>query len=168
MPRRPRLTRRHATARPALLAAVLGAVLAAGALTSCGGPVTVGSAPDGASAACDDVMALLPEQLVGAPRRETDGGAGTAAWGDPAILLRCGEEPVLTSSQPCVTVPGDPDGVDWVVLAFDDSGSIVRTFGRDPAVEVEVPAGYGPAPVSVLPELSEAVAAVGAAAVCSG
>ena len=52
------------------------------------------------------------------------------------------------------------------MLASDDSGSIVRTFGRDPSVEVEVPAAYGPAPVSVLPELGEAVAAVPATAVC--
>ena len=125
-------------------------------------------APDGASDACADVLALLPAELAGAARRETGGGAGTAAWGDPAILLRCGEEPVLASTQPCVTVPGDPEGVDWVVLASDDSGSIVRTFGRDPSVEVEVPASYGPAPVSVLPELGEAVAAVPATAVCTG
>jgi hypothetical protein len=114
------------------------------------------------------VVALLPAELVGATRRETRGGAGTAAWGDPAILLRCGEEPVLASTQPCVTVPGDPGEVDWVVLASDASGSIVRTFGRDPSVEVEVPAEYGPAPVSVLPELAEAVSVVPATAVCTG
>ena len=138
------------------------------ALVGCAGPVTVESAPDGASQACADVLALLPAVLVGAARRETGGGAGTAAWGDPAILLRCGEEVVLASTQPCVTVPGEPDGVDWVVLASDGSGSIVRTFGRDPAVEVEVPAAYGPAPVSVLPELGLAVSAVPATAVCTG
>ena len=75
---------------------------------------------------------------------------------------------MLTSSQPCVTVPGEPEGVDWVVLASGEDGSIVRTFGRDPSVEVEVPSSYGPAPVSVLPELGEAVAAVPATAVCTG
>lgn len=143
-------------------------LLATGALASCTAPVTVESAPEGTSDACAQVLALLPGRLVGATRRETGGGAGTAAWGDPAILLRCGEEPVLASTQPCVTVPGEPEGVDWVVLASDDTGSIVRTFGRDPSVEVEVPAQYGPAPVGVLPELGEAVSVVPAGAVCTG
>jgi len=138
------------------------------AVSGCAGPVTVVSAPQGTSDACTDVLALLPAELAGATRRETSGGAGTVAWGDPAILLRCGEEVVLASTQPCVTVPGDPEEVDWVVLASDGSGSIVRTFGRDPSVEVEVPAAYGPAPISVLPALGEAVSTVPATAVCTG
>ena len=150
------------------VAAATAAGIAAVTLVGCAGPVTVESAPDGSSQACAAVVALLPADVVGATRRETGGGAGTAAWGDPAILLRCGEEVVLASTMPCVTVPGEPDGVDWVVLASDDSGSIVRTFGRDPAVEVEVPAAYGPAPVGVLPELGEAVSAVPVTAVCTG
>ena len=148
--------------------AVAAALVVLPAVSGCAGPVTVVSAPEGTSDACTDVLALLPAELAGATRRETNGGAGTAAWGDPTILLRCGEEVVLASTQPCVTVPGDPEEVDWVVLASDDSGSIVRTFGRDPAVEVEVPAAYGPAPVSVLPALGQAVSTVPATAVCTG
>ncbi len=141
---------------------LVGAVLL---LPACSSPVTVQPAADGASDVCADVVAALPGTVAGASRRETAGGAGTAAWGDPAVLLRCGEEAVVLSSQPCVTVPGEP-AVDWVVLASDDQGSIVRTFGRDPAVEVEVPASYGPAPVSVLPDLAAAVGLVPATAVC--
>ncbi len=144
------------------------AAVVCGGLGACAAPVTVEAAPQGSAQACGDVVALLPGELAGASRRETRGGAGTAAWGDPAILLRCGEEPVLASTQPCVSVPGEPAAVDWVVLASDDSGAIVRTFGRDPAVEVEVPATYGPAPLSVLPELAEAVSTVPATAVCTG
>ena len=116
--------------------------------------------------ACADVLALLPTSLAGAARRDTTGGPGTAAWGDPAILLRCGVEPVGATTQPCVGVPGPDGDVDWVVLALDDTGAIVRTFGREPAVEVEVPAGYGPAPVSVLPDLGDAVSVVPARSVC--
>jgi hypothetical protein len=126
----------------------------------------VQSAPDGASPQCAEVLALLPTTLAGAARRDTTGGPGTAAWGDPAILLRCGEDPVVATTQPCVGVPGSDGDVDWVVLATSDSGSIVRTFARDPAVEVEVPAQYGPAPVAVLPELGPAVEVVEASAVC--
>lgn len=135
-------------------------------LGACSSPVTVPAAEGGGSPECAEVDALLPDELAGAGRRQTTGGAGTAAWGDPAILLRCGVDPVVVSTQPCVGVPGDGDEVDWVVLASDETGAIVRTFGREPAVEVEVPGSYGPAPVSVLPDLSEAVSVVPATAVC--
>lgn len=159
MPRRQLLTSRH-------VALPLGVPVTVLLLASCSGPVPVQAAEDGGSAACADVMALLPTTLAGSPRRDTSGGPGTAAWGDPAILLRCGVEPVAASTQPCVGVPGPGGDVDWVVLATDETGSIVRTFGRDPAVEVEVPAGYGPAPVSVLPDLGEAVSVVDPTGVC--
>ncbi|MGJ7441512.1 DUF3515 family protein [Aquipuribacter sp. MA13-6] len=158
MPRRQLLTRRRATV---LLGGPLVLVLA-----SCSSPVPVVTADDGGSPACADVLSLLPATLAGAPRRDTSGGPGTAAWGDPAILLRCGVEPVAATTQPCVGVPGSGGEVDWVVLATDDTGSIVRTFGREPAVELEVPAAYGPAPVSVLPDLGEAVSVVEPTAVC--
>lgn len=141
-------------------------VPAAVLLASCSGPVQVDGAEGGASPECAEVMELLPTTLADAPRRDTSGSPGTAAWGDPAILLRCGVEPVGATAQPCVGVPGATDEVDWVVLASDDSGSIVRTFGREPAVEVEVPGSYGPAPVSVLPDLDEAVSVVQATSVC--
>jgi hypothetical protein len=135
-------------------------------LAGCSSPVPVRSAPDGASEACAQVLALLPSTLADAPRRDTSGGPGTAAWGDPAILLRCGEEPVVATTQPCVGVPHEDGEVDWVVLATGEAGSILRTFARDPAVEVEVPAAYGPAPVSVLPELGPAISVVDPTAVC--
>ena len=38
------------------------------------------------------------------PREVTPSGAPGRAWGDPAILLRCGEEVVLASTQPAVVV----------------------------------------------------------------
>lgn len=139
----------------------------AGLLAGCSSAVGIQSAPDGDSAACAEVVALLPTTVAGATRRDTTGGPGTAAWGDPAILLRCGEDPVTVTSLPCVGVPlGEDDEVDWVVLASDASGAIVRSYGREPAVQVEVPADYGPAPVGVLPELGEAVASVPATSVC--
>lgn len=166
MPRRQLLTDRlpdlpRRLVLPRLL--VLPAILV---LAACSGPVPVDGAEGGASAECAEVMALLPTTLAGAPRRDTSGGPGTAAWGDPAILLRCGVEAVGATTQPCVGVPGASDEVDWVVLANDETGSIVRTFGREPAVEVEVPGSYGPAPVSVLPDLGEAVSVVAATSVC--
>ncbi|WP_380168704.1 DUF3515 domain-containing protein [Jannaschia sp. R86511] len=147
-----------------LVGAVLGGSLL---LSACSAAVPVQAAPEGGSPGCATVMAALPATLADAPRRDTTGGAGTAAWGDPAILLRCGVEPLGATSQPCVGVPTDDGGeVDWVVLAGDGTGSIVRTYGRVPAVEVEVPGRYGPAPVSVLPGLGEALQAIEPTSVC--
>ena len=57
-----------------------------------------------------------------------------AAWGDPAIIARCGLDPLGSDDQDCVTV----DGVDWVVRQLTD-GSAATTYGRDPAIEVLAP-----------------------------
>lgn len=154
MPRRQRLSVTDARL-PALLA---GALLVAG----CSGAVTVEGGADGSSQACRDVLALLPATLAGAPSRATTGEPGTAAWGDPAIVLACGTEPIGPTTLECVTVD---DRVDWVVLAGGTDGAILTTYGRDPAVTVEVPGQYGPAPF-VLTELGDAVQAVPATASC--
>ncbi|HET7399240.1 MAG TPA: DUF3515 family protein [Intrasporangium sp.] len=92
-----------------------------------------------------------PAAVGGRGRVETTpASAAVAAWGDPAIVARCGLAPLGPTSDPCVTV----DGVDWVVRALSD-GSAATTYGRDPALEVLVPAAYGPAPL-LLPAFSQA------------
>ncbi|WP_336923007.1 DUF3515 family protein [Aquipuribacter sp. SD81] len=137
-------------------------------LGACSGPLAVEAGPDAAAPACDDLLAALPRTVAGEPARQTT-GAGTAAWGDPAVLLRCGVEPTGPTAAECVTVTG-PQGeqVDWVLLASSDAGAILTTYGRRPAVEVEVPATYGPATLSVLPEVGPAVAGLPSEAVCLG
>lgn len=123
------------------------------ALVGCAGTVDVEPAPEGASPACRELTGDLPATVADQPRRGADGSSGVAAWGDPAIVLRCGTDPLGPTTQECVTV----NDVDWVVLAQDDEGAAVfATYGRVPAVEVEVPAEYAPAP-SVLPALARAV-----------
>jgi hypothetical protein len=103
----------------------------------------VDPAPAGTTPACRGLVSQLPAELAGQPRRGTDGAPGVAAWGDPAILLICGTTPLGATTLPCLSV----DGVDWIVLAQDDQGGArFATFGRDPAVEVEVPSQYAPAP----------------------
>ncbi len=111
-----------------------------GALTSCGTGVDVSAAPDGRSSECTALIAARPTTVLGQPSRPTTGEPGTAAWGDPAIVLRCGTEPLGPTTLECL----DVDGVDWVVLGRDDSGAIFVSYGRTPAVEVEVPAAYDP------------------------
>jgi len=139
-------------------ATVLAGLPAAGLallLAGCAGPVRVEPAAQGASLACRDVVSRLPGSLVDEPRRGAE-GAGVAAWGDPAIVLRCGTEPLGPTTRECVTV----DGVDWVVLAQGDDGAAAfATYGRSPGVEVEVPGAYAPAP-AVLPALAPAVSAL--------
>jgi hypothetical protein len=119
--------------------------------------VDVEPAPGGASPECREFVASLPSTLAGLGRRGADSAAaGVAAWGDPAVVLRCGTGAIGPTTLPCVSI----DGVDWVVVAQGDDGAArLATFGRVPAVEVEVPGAYAPAP-PVLTGLSDAVAAL--------
>ena len=87
--------------------------------------------------------ASWPRSVSGHERvTTTPDDRSVAAWGDPAIIARCGLDPVGPTTQDCVTV----DGVDWVVRPLSD-GSVATTFGRDPAIEVLAPAVYGPVPL---------------------
>jgi Protein of unknown function (DUF3515) len=102
-----------------------------------------------AAQACARWHAALPQSLDGQEKRSTRPRSElTAAYGSPAMSLRCG-----------VTVPGpDPDHqcisdsenhVDWLVVPRDTSTLLV-SFGRDPAVELVVPDAYPRAPVDSL------------------
>ena len=114
----------------------------------------------GALAACRSLVAALPQTLDGAERREVDPDVGTtAAWGDPAIVLRCGTAAPDPVTVQCVGV----DGVDWAFLARGSGGSeghgtheegaartgpdlgyAFRTYGREPVVEIVVPPEHAP------------------------
>ncbi len=93
-------------------------------------------------AACGAVLAALPTTVAGAAHRATRPRSPlVAAWGAPAIVLRCG-----------VRVPGPTDvgcqrieGIDWVVVRdTDGSGgtAVLETFDRTPTIELQVPDGY--------------------------
>lgn len=69
-------------------------------------------------------------------------GPGVAAWGDPAIIARCGVTPPGPTTLECIAV----DSVDWIVEPLTD-GMVFTTFGRDPAMEVIVPSDYAPEPL---------------------
>lgn len=70
--------------------------------------------------------------LGGYDRVWTDAQA-TAAWGSPsAILLTCGAEPVVASSNPCQSI----GGVDWVIDNSDPDHYLINTFGLTPTVEL--------------------------------
>jgi hypothetical protein len=93
--------------------------------------------------------AAWPATVANQVRVTTDPPSGSvAAWGDPPVIARCGLDPLGPTTDDCVTV----DGIDWVVRPLSD-GSVATTYGRDPAIEVLAPAGYGPVPL-LLPAFS--------------
>ncbi len=135
-------------------------VVACLALTACSGSVAVDPpAPSQASVetACAALHAALPKQLAGGDQRATDPSSPlTAAWGDPAITLRCGtgRPPQLEPTSDLITVSG-PAGsatVDWLPIELTNGYRFVSD-GRLAYVEVDVPKAYAPE-VNVLVPLS--------------
>ena len=132
-----------------LLSVVIGASLVT--LAGCSKGVEVSEGPLASNPACQSIAALWPQTVGLQPRVDTASGAKTvAAWGDPAILARCGVEPLGPTTAECITV----DGVDWVARDFSDGVGFV-TYGRTPALEVLIPKAYAPEPM-LLPAFTKA------------
>jgi hypothetical protein len=127
--------------------------------TACGGVDIPATDVSGAQrTACERLVEALPDQVSDQPRRETDGDALGGAWGDPAIVLRCGvgTPEGYNRFAACQTV----NGLDWFVpdeTSKDQSLDVVMTtIGRRPAVEVRLPATYRP-PVAAMVDLGEVI-----------
>jgi hypothetical protein len=115
-------------------------------------------APEGAAAyACADLKSRLPALVLGhATTATTPTSTYTSAWGDPAIVVRCGV-PVpaaLTPTSQLITV----NGIDWLPEQLE-RGYLFTTVGRAPAVEVSVPDAYRPES-DALVDLAPAVAGI--------
>ncbi|GAB2599741.1 DUF3515 domain-containing protein [Pseudactinotalea suaedae] len=124
--------------------------------TACANPVGVDPAPSASEPVCAELLLELPDELGGQERRSTTSQA-SRAWGDPAIVLRCGVTPLGPTVEGCVTVAsGDGTEVDWVVIEHEDHGSFT-TYGRLPAVEVRIPSEYA-GDQTIMTELSAVVA----------
>nr|WP_275942233.1 DUF3515 domain-containing protein [Streptomyces spiramenti] len=116
---------------------------------------------DGAEV-CEAVMAALPAAVEGQEPRDVAGPARfTAAWGDPAIVLRCGVE------RPRALAPGSDsynpmsdavmvDDVSWLLEERESGGYLFTTTERTLFVEVDVPDSYAPE-VNVLVDVAEAL-----------
>ncbi|MQY03078.1 DUF3515 domain-containing protein [Actinomadura macrotermitis] len=96
----------------------------------------------------------LPEKVHGQSRRDTEPeSALTAAWGSPAIALRCGVP------RPAALRPTDQlqqiNGVSWFGQPADQPVTWTA-MARQAYVEVTIPAKYAP-PGDVLIELGEAI-----------
>lgn len=112
-------------------------------------------AMSGSQTACENLISSLPEVVSDAVRRDVSpDGAQAAAWGQPAVVLRCGVGlPPQYQPDDILTVI---DGVAW--LPVDGmGGQFFATVDRNPIVEVAVPDAYSPP--DVLGDLAESVAA---------
>jgi hypothetical protein len=76
------------------------------------------------------------------------------AWGDPAVIARCGLDPIGPTTDQCVSV----SGIDWVAHPLTD-GMRFTTYGRSPAIEILVPSASKPEPL-LLPAFGAAASAI--------
>ncbi|QKE84220.1 DUF3515 family protein [Arthrobacter sp. NEB 688] len=129
------------------------AALGAAAVLLCGCSSAVEVSVPGGAAGCGDPR--WPATVGGQERRDTDpAGGAVAAWGDPAIVARCGVGALAPTETECIEV----DGVGWIPSELTD-GTRFTTFGTDPALEVLVPSAYDPAPL-LLPAFDEVAQAL--------
>ncbi|MEO7351994.1 MAG: DUF3515 domain-containing protein [Marmoricola sp.] len=109
---------------------------------------------------CTALVKALPDHVSDQAQVETKGNPLGAAWGDPAIVLRCGVGKAAGYDKfaSCQTV----NGVDWFVpekMVSDQSADVVSTtLGRTPAIEVSLPATYRP-PAAAMVDLAGVIKA---------
>lgn len=159
----------------AALATVLALTVVA-ALAACASAVSVAEAPYGDDPDCARVVLALPDELGDMPVLPTTSQASTA-WGTATVhvILRCGVEPPGPTTDRCVSVetPGGPS-TDWLAVPGEsrEDGAAdwtFTTYGRDPAIEVVVPAEIvSVRSTSFLDQLGPAVALLDAERSCLG
>ncbi len=163
MPGRPHLTGSpiQLTRRPSSFGAAGVALLLLASSAACGAlEVRRTEVTAAQRTACEALVEALPDRVSDQPRRETSGNPLGAAWGDPPIVLRCGV-PVpedYTRFAGCQTV----NDLDWFVPdeASEDQGldAVLTTVGREPRVELVVPAERRP-PVAAMVDVGDAIKA---------
>ena len=89
----------------------------------------------------ETVLADLPRKVLEQSRRRATPGRLGAAWGRPAITLRCGvpKPPGLKPTSACFEV----NGVGWFAEEAT-GGYLFTTIGRPAFVEMAVPSKYAP------------------------
>jgi hypothetical protein len=111
----------------------------------------VASAPAADSPACRQAAGKWPRDIAGmVATTTTSSSPSVRAWGDPAVIARCGVAAVQPTTADCVAV----DDVDWVIEPLTD-GIRATTYGRAPAIEVLIPSRYSPGTL-LLPAFAEA------------
>ena len=111
-------------------------------------PVSSVEAPDATSTASTTLLAALPDPLAALPRGQLVQGddpllTGVAAWGEPAVILRCGTP--TPQELTCSAAVQVVDGVTWLPLY----GSGVTTYlavDRPVRVALTIPDGTSTGP----------------------
>lgn len=158
-----RSTGRIRTPRAALGGALLLAAVAGCAMTESDARPAAPSPSGKAAAVCRSLHDALPGKVEG-EEHTTDAtdSSYTAAWGDPAIELRCGVD------RPAKLTPGteeynptseaaEVNGVSWLIEEQDE-GYRFTTTDRAAYVEVTVPEAYAPE-IGALTDLAKPVRA---------
>jgi hypothetical protein len=130
-------------------------------------PVAPPSPSVATQTACVKVFAKLPVQLGSlAPRKTDTDSSFVAAWGDPAVVLRCGVGRPAVFGTPNAAQLVDVDSVLWQPDP-QKAQTVYTTVDRSVYVEVSVPAGVDqPLPlltaaITALPQLCTATDAAG-------
>jgi Protein of unknown function (DUF3515) len=114
--------------------------VAAVVLSGCSSAVEVSVPAGGSTPACVVAAAALPSEVSGMPRADTaPASPAVGAWGDPAVIARCGVAAAAPTETECLEV----DGVGWIPEELSD-GIRFTSFGTEPALEVLVPSNYAP------------------------
>jgi len=124
-------------------------------LSGCSQTLSVDPGPFGENPYCLNLIAKIPVELGGELIRTTDAGTeGVAAWGDPAIVMRCGviQPPSLEATSQLFTI----NGIDWLPEELT-SGQRFTSMNTPSFVEVNIPEAYDPAS-GVLVDLATALA----------
>lgn len=117
--------------------------------------------PGGTGKYCTALHTALPDQLGGLQRRQVIGDpVDSAAWGDPAVVLRCGlpTPAELTCSSQLTQVSGanDLQGVLWLQISEGGQTTYVAA-DRPVRIALTLPDGSGSAAIQ---DLSAVIAGV--------
>jgi hypothetical protein len=127
-------------------------------LSACSSSLNV-EPPEGAeNQFCVDLGATLPVSLGGALLRDTNpNSSGTKAWGDPAIVLRCGV--ALPKSYSAASQLLTVNNIDWYPEELQ-AGVRFTSMETIELVEVSIPSTYETT-AEILTELSSAITLLG-------
>ncbi|MYW65292.1 DUF3515 family protein [Streptomyces sp. SID8379] len=88
---------------------------------------------------CRDLDKVLPRKVDGLERNDPEPSSElTAAWGSPAIILRCGV-PWPDAAAKASSNPATVDNVEWIVDELGDGTQQMTTGSRRAYVEVTIP-----------------------------
>lgn len=118
--------------------------------------VPAAPAPGADGRYCKQLLTQLPDRLADEPRRAlSTASPGVAAWGDPAIIVRCGlpDPTELTCASPLMQFTGaDGRSVAWLQLE-DSSATTYLAADRPVRIAITLPPGTGTDPVQHLSDV---------------